>query len=476
MKTQAEDLKLEDQVEDQVTDAADFGFGAVEEKGDNFTAPAEQVTSFGVPIAAKELPDEPEPIDDVVGGLSSRTGRKIAMPAFVTNLIRWYQNHPHKNMILVGALGGLAALILTLGIWSARSYQVAVSVQLAEKVITKDVAITIDPTVASSNPQRQILKASIETMAVSGQDSVDTTGVKLVGDKAKGTVTILNKTKAVKTFNAGTRLTAGQLAFVLDNDVTVASASDEGTSLKYAEQDAAVTADAIGADSNISKDANLTIASFSTDTYSAKAKDAFTGGSSREVRVVATEDRGSVLRLLRDKLIAEAATKFKEKSGNGTYYIPTAVVRVTSERYDAAAGEETDKVTLDLTLDVSGVLYRSEDLRPLLTEALQEDIPAGYQLIDEEPQVLSDIQEASSSTRVVMNANVTAKARPPFDQTATINSILGLSLKQLDATLAQQEAVEQATHLVRPGIAKLFVGKVPAAADRVTMEITNQSP
>src|SRR5690606_33437967 len=157
-----------------------------------------------------------------------------------------------------------------------------------------------------------------------------------------------------------------------------------------------------GSESNLGKDTALTIANFSTDTYSAVAKDAFSGGSSREVRVVSAEDRTTVLQQLRAKLIDDAGKKLTEKSGDGTYYIPTAVARVLEEEYDGAVGAEADSVGLTLRLSVSGVVYRSEDLRPILEEALKEDIPEGYQLVDEEPQLLTSSQEATSSTRVVL--------------------------------------------------------------------------
>ncbi|MDO8302243.1 MAG: hypothetical protein Q7T18_03285, partial [Sedimentisphaerales bacterium] len=302
----------------QAEDAADFGFESVDDaaqKGDNFDAPSKEVTSFGVPITSDSLPDEPQRPMAEPRSSSPRVKRKLVMPVFMKKLFAWYRHHPHKKMILGGIGGGVAALLLLLVIWVNRSYQVALSLQLAEKVISKDVSILIDPTVASSNPARQILKASLETMEVSGQDSVDTTGVKLVGDRAKGTVTIFNKTTSVKNFAAGTKLAAGALAFTLDSDASVSAASVQENSpgsstTNFGQADIKVTASAIGADSNLGKDTKLTIASFDSNTYSATAKESFSGGSSREVRVISAEDKAGVLKAVRDKLVAEAGQKF----------------------------------------------------------------------------------------------------------------------------------------------------------------------
>ena len=468
------------------TENEDFGFESVDapvEQGDNFTTPAEggQVTSFGVPISRSDLPAVSEkPIER--GEKSRAAGRRLKMPVFLKKLYRWYDHHPHKKTILGGFIGGVLALLLMLIGWVVMSYQVAVSLQLTEKVIAKDVEITIDPTLASSNVARQILKGELETMEVTGRETAATTGVKLVGEQAKGTVTLFNKTTAVKTFTEGTRLSAGTLAFTLDTEVTVASASVEeneggtGETKNYGQTDVAVTASAIGAESNLGKGTELIIASFDIGTYSATAKDAFSGGSSREVRVISQEDQDNVLGTLTNKLKDEAQQKFNDQSGNGIYYALTSRIAAIEENYDGEVGDEADQVTLDLTLEASAVKYQSSDLRPLLEEALKDDIPEGYRLIDEEPEFLSDTrQEATASTRVVLDANVIAKARPPFNQEEVIQTILGLPLRELPGKLAERGEIESAQYVLKPAIARLFVRRVPKDAQRVQLEISNQT-
>lgn len=464
----------------------DFGFESVDspvEAGDNFKAmPNErgQVTSFGVPITQGDLPDVPERSTESVTAVEPLR-KRFKMPAIFKKLYRWYDHHPHKKIILGGIIGGALALLALFIGWIILSYQVIVSLQLTEKVIAKDVEITIDPTIASSNAAQQILKAELENLEVTGRESAATTGVKLVGERAKGTVTLFNKTTAVKTFTAGTRLTTSTLAFTLDTEVTVASASVEenesgtGETKNYGQIDVGVTASAIGAESNLGKGTELTIASFDLGTYSASAKDALSGGSSREVRVISQEDQDTVLATLTNKLKDEAEQKFMEKSGNGTYYALTSRTRTIEENYDGEVGGEADQIALDLTLETSAVKYQSSDLRPLLEEALKNDIPEGYKLIEDEPELLSDTrQEATASTRVILDASVIAKARPPFNQQEVINAILGLPLRELGGNLAERGEIDSAQFVLKPGIARFFARKVPKTAERVQLEISNQ--
>ncbi|MFH2118651.1 MAG: hypothetical protein ABII10_02870, partial [Candidatus Paceibacterota bacterium] len=398
------------------------------------------------------------------------------MPTIFKKISHWYNNHPHKKVILGGIVGGIITLLAMFAGWMVLAHQLEISVQLTEKVIQKDVEIIIDPTVAKSNPEKQILKGSLEKLEVTGSETIDTTGVTLVGERSKGTVTLLNKTTASKIFAAGTSLSTGSLTFSLDEEVTVASASDQGDSLDYGQVDIAVTADEIGADGNLSEGTELTVSNFSTDTYLAKAKSGFNGGSSREVRVAATEDRTEVLSLLKDKLIDEASKQFEQKSGNGTYYAPTSKTKTIEANYSAAAGDETDRLTLDLTLEVVGVSYLSDDLRPLWEAALSEDIPEGYSLMAENPEFLSEIRpEATASSRVILDVAVTAKARPPFDQQAIKENILGLSLRELIGHLTERPEIESASFQLKPGIAKFLVRKTPTTADRINIIVSNQA-
>jgi hypothetical protein len=456
--------------EADMTDAEEFGFENVDspvEDGDNFSSATEnQVTSFGVPIATDKLTKSST--SPITG--SNLPKRKRQSPLFLKNLKRWYTHHPHKKIIFSGVLGGCLALLGLFVGWVVFSYQVVISIQLAEKVITKDVEITIDPTVASSRPEQQILKGLLSELEVTGSETIDTTGVTLVGERAKGTITLLNKTTAPKTFDSGTSLSTGSLSFSLDEEVTVASASDQGDSLDYGQAEVAITASEIGAEGNIGEGTELTISNFSTSTYSAKAKSGFSGGSSREVRVVATEDRTQVLATLTDKLVSEAGSQFSQKSGNGTFYAPTSRTEVVEANYSAAAGDETDQLTLDLTLQVTGVSYDSEDLRPLWEAALAEDIPEGFILIEEDPEFLSDIRSAATaSARVILDAQVKAKARPPFDEMAVKESLLGFPLRDLMGSLTARPEIEAANYQLKPGLAKLMVRKVPADLERVVI-------
>lgn len=470
---------------EEVAGAEDFGFSSVEpdSTGDNF-APLKtneekaEATSFGVPITQEELPKERERRMTEKEKKQEAKEEKILrnQAGFVAKIQRWYKNHPHKNMILGGSAIGLVSSIILLVGWLNFAYKVEVSLALAEKVIAKDVELVVDTTVSSSSVEELILKGELESAEFSGTKVVDTTGVKLVGEKAKGKITILNKTTSPKTFSAGTTFANGTLKFTLNEETTVASASvtESGTSetKDYGKVDADVTAFKIGAEGNIVKETELSVASFAKSTYSAFAVDTFTGGSSREIRVIALEDQLLALSELKKELFKDAQEDFDGKSGDGTYYILSGKQTVTSEDYGGDVGEEADQIALELTMEFEAVKYYSEDIKPLVLELLKEDLPENYEFTDQDPEILtSPKDDATSSAQVVLDANISTKALPIFDENNLIPVLKGLPLEAISGKATERPEIESASYAVKPALARSLVTKVPKADNRIIIVI-----
>ena len=479
----------EEEIENAVENTAnpeDFGFSSVDPDmpGDNFSSPNNEekteATSFGVPISQQELPRERSrkfPKEE------TKEEHKTKNPLFkrkesgpMNKITNWYKNNPHKNMILGGIVGGaIASVGLFIG-WLNFSYKVEVTLQLAEKVITKDVELLVDTTIATSNVEDLSLRGELEEEEFSGTKVVDTTGVKLVGEKAKGKITILNKTTSQKTFSAGAIFTAGTLNFSLDEEATIASASvtQSGTSetKDYGKLETTVTAIKIGADSNLNKETSLSVGSYDTGTYSAVVVDTFTGGSSREIRVISDEDKASVLSELKQELFDKAKESFSEKSSNGLHYVLSGKQTVLEADYGGAVGEEADQLALELSLTIEAIRYSSDDIKPLVAEILKEELPDNYEFADEDPQILtSPREEASSSAQIILDANISAKALPIFDKNNLLPVLKGLPLEAVTGKATERPEVKSASYRVRPSLAKTFNSTMPKADNRIIIEI-----
>lgn len=480
-----------------LAESKDFGFETVATDlvGDNIgpVKPEEQshATSFGIPIAPESLPADSlhasahsNSRHASTEALKEAEEDKKHLAAHKKNIFKqaylWYKHNPHKNIILGGVVGGVLASLGLFWGWMVFTYKVQVSVQLAEKIITKDVEIIVDPKIASSNIEKKILKGDVETGEFSETKAVDTTGVKLVGEKAKGSITIFNKTTSPKKFTAGTVFTGKGMSFTLDKEIEIASASvtavSGGETKDYGKNDddtvVTITATKIGAEGNIPEETPLTIANFDSGTYSAVVLETFTGGSSREIRVVSDSDMTSLLQEVKKSLFSKARDSFKEKSGNGIYYVLTGNQKVKKSEYGAKVGEEADQIALELTLEVEAVKYASQDIQPLVIELLKEEVPEGYSLIDKDPEILSfPKEEASGSAQVVLSANVSTKALPSFDAEAAKTALVNLPFEAISGKLTERPYIKSAQYKIKPPLARLFVSKVPSDLKRIEITI-----
>jgi hypothetical protein len=324
-----------------------------------------------------------------------------------------------------------------------------------------------------------LLKAELLESSFSESKTIDTSGVKLVGDAAKGRVTVTNKTNNSVTISSGTQLVGGGITFTLDEEINIASASvsqnDEGETKTYGKTDAPVTAVKIGAEGNIGSGVQMSVGTFSENTVSAETKDAFTGGSSREVRVFSNEDQAALLDAVKQLILEKAEAEFKDSGESGTYTIPTGEITVTDATYDAKVGDEVSTVSLELEADVSAVTYLTEDVESLVGFALKDEIPSGYELSDKQPSILSqtDDNATASAKQVVLMSNISAQALPQFDEDSFKNEISGQSPSSAEAILRGKAEVDEVTVQLKPGLAKFISNVLPKKIDKIIFTIVN---
>lgn len=420
------------------------------------TTPA-TATSFGVPIST-DLPDiskevssdntdeaELDLFEDPEANASLSFGAKLAKA--------WKKPYQGKHGKIFFALTGLilGLIFVAIGLLSYvyTTATAVVTINFDKKPISKEAEIIIDSEIEESDPQNQTLSASTIEKTVSDKGSIPTTGVKIVGDKAKGSVIIFNKTTAVKKFNAGSTLKIGDLAFTLDEEVQVASASVEekngGAETKYGQAKATVTAGDIGADFNQEKEVKMTVSNFGTDTYEATVdKEGITGGASREVRIVAQEDANALVAELRNALIAKANEELVKEAQSGQYIVPTQNVTAQNPKFSFKVGDESDQLDLELEVTVSALTYTVEDLRPLVQHILGEEVPEGFELFDEDPQILTDNTPESTDSATVkktLTASVSSFAVPKIDPESIKNEIGGQSIETASNTLKNRDSI-----------------------------------
>lgn len=293
-----------------------------------------------------------------------------------------------------------------------------VTLYLKPKVLEKEFEITIDSTISKTNKEEGVIPGSLKEVKVEGTKIKETTGEKLVGEKAKGEVIIYNKTDMVKVFPAGTVLIGpNKLTFSLDGEIEVASKSaqttDEGEQITYGKTTASVTATSIGPEFNLSSQTQFSFKEYPASLYSAKTENGFSGGTSRQIRAVSEEDQSSLLEDLTSELKEKAKQELRTNISSGEKVLDQEISsEILNQEFSAEEGEEVDNLSLDLEIKFTFLAYQQEDLKQFLEKKISDSIPSGFVFEYKTSQV--DIKDMSfkdnkAKLKVVMKSSLLPK-------------------------------------------------------------------
>lgn len=481
-----------------------FGFTEVSQSPPSTDEPP-KVYSFGVPIPPKvmktveppptsETETELEPeyaIDESLVDETPRRSRKAfklslpSLPSFGTFFSRPSEpreHHPRprnrsRTAVLSIIVGGGLFLMIGVGVygWVVLQRTADIAIVLKTLPVSADATIALDPKIAQTDPDKKILKVAIVNKEETDQEETSTTGSKIIGEKAKGTVTILNKTSSIKTIAKGTEIKLGSKIYLTDADVTLASASTKETSsgqtTDYGKKDVSVTAKEIGADFNLDKNTDFTIANFGKDTYAARNDQSLGGGSSREIQAVSKEDQQKLSASLKKSLMKKAETEMKTTLPAGEYLVLSGKSQVSSEVYSAKVGEETDKLSLTMTVKVEGYSYKAEDLKPIAKEQLSSLVPDGGALLEDKIEILSkESQSASSSAALSLDATLSSVYTPPTNSDEWLDGVKGKTMEQSKRILSERPEIKSVIIHLNPSIAEFLVARLPDDKKKISIK------
>ncbi|MBI5151643.1 MAG: hypothetical protein HZA34_03655 [Candidatus Pacebacteria bacterium] len=369
--------------------------------------------------------------------------------------------------VVVALLGGTV-----FGWWYLSTTMTAqVILSLKTQPFAQDVEITLDSSLKQSDPEGGILKVDRVEKEVEGERETNTTGIKIVGDRAKGKVTLFNATSGEKTFPAGTILQGpNNLKFTLDEKVVVASSGGSAQSLQPGTASANATASNIGTESNVSEKTEFLIANFDKKSYVAVSDGAFTGGSSREIQAVAKEDQAKLEQLLMKDLQKRAIDALQQEQKDGTKIIPIGDVAVKTKIFDAKVGEEAKLVNLKLTVTAHALRYTTADLLPVAQYMLRSSLPSTMVLREEKTQIDPQEIQDTTETSVKLKATLSSEGIPTVDRSAIVQSIQGKTTAQATSILKERSEIGESVIRITPSFAGLLFGSLPESAANIQIQ------
>lgn len=350
----------------------------------------------------------------------------------------------------------LAVLIILLGGGGWLSYwvlpKVNITILQAPKVVSESATVTVNPTATVVDAATKTVPGRKQEKTVSGGKTIAVTGKKDMGDPAKGTVTVYNKSLSSKQLKKGAVLTAGLLSFRLDSDISVASKSvslarGEET---YGQTNAAVTAVTLGPNSNIGPGKEFTFKDFSPEIVTAWNEKVFAGGTSKVVTVVSRADYDALVADLTRDLIEKAKAELAGSVGGRERLIDETVkTTVTQKKFDQELDQESDKLHGSITVTISGISYSEEDIVSLFANLVVASVPAGYTLGKSGERVNATNMQVKKDGSIGLTVQYQGQALPTFDLLAIKSKLAGKSFIQA------QEELKAIT-----GVGGVEIGKV----------------
>lgn len=432
----------EDKTLGEIVEAQEFGFSETDVKAKDKpkTAVAEELQSDNINVAKKisEIPEEVK-IDSaerkslpINAAMLANSMRSILGKIHLGTLIRGASGS--KKRLLIGVVPILLVLFVIVFYVFMRSAVVTLDINTKETEKTESVTFSeTDRTDSSKN----VISAKILTVSEDGKQSIATTGKKETGDKAKGTVTIFNNNDSAKTIPVGTVITSSNdLKFLTDKAVTVASASgDIFSGTEPGKTNVGVTAEKFGTNYNLPSNSKFSLEG--TSSIAAKNDEAFSGGTKKDVKVVAKEDADKLTKELQKRLEAEAKEDIKKKASGDSVVLPN-FISVTFERktFSKKVNEEADEVNLTAAISFQGILYKKSELVAYAKDKLEENIDPDMKIDEDKVEAeAADIKKDGDKTTA--KVKIKAGLIPKVDEEELTKKIAGKSIEDATSQLNQ---------------------------------------
>lgn len=424
---------------------------------------------------------EEEPAEPAVPTVETAVGHESAAAPFPASLklvfsrlfSRLKSQLPPRLLNKIAAAAAIGIFSTVFGLITAAKRLPKANLELVfeSQTLNQKVRVKVDPAASVVDPENAVLPASPVTVIKSGQKTAPATGKKTIGDKAKGEVTIYNRrTDGGKTFAVGTVISAENKEFVLDADIQVASASaDADYSIVPGKSKVSVTARSFGSEFNLAAGTEFQVNTFSKSTYVAKNDSGLIGGTKQEVKAVSGKDLSDLKKTLLEELKSAAAQEIESEKSDLQVFPATTAAGAENEKYSAAAGEEIESVSLELTAKITALAVEKQNLENLLSALLRDTIPQGFTLAVEDLNI--DIENVTpEGDAVSFDAKVSAKLSPTVERSQIIKMALGKrpadALKQIESL----PHIRRADLTISPKLPSFFQW-LPADENRLNLSI-----
>lgn len=322
------------------------------------------------------------------------------------------------------------------------------------RTLEKEATVTADPNVTTVDEANRIIPGKIVETDVTTTGKGSASGKKKVGDPSKGAVIVYNKTASQKTFGQGTVLVGpNNLKFTLDSQVNIASQSAVEGGISFGKATANVTASDIGPDGNLPAGQEMTVQGQDANSFTAKVDTAFSGGVSKDVTIVTSDDQKKLLA----EVLSEARKKAREElQGKMTEDFKVLEEgmseKIIKQAFTKNVGDQASEFNLNLTVNLKGTAYKDGDLKSFVTKLVETNVPDGYELDMTKTETQADVSKLEKDGKLVFSAKYRAKLMPKLNLEQLKKDIAFKSIEDASTRIRQIENVIGSNIDVRPNL------------------------
>ena len=407
--------------------------------------------------------------------------RKIALPKIVIPKLNIKVPDfikARKGVLIVGLLALM--FLISFIIYGMTAPKVIAKISVHSQSLTRSVTIRVKSG-ATTDITAKILKGSALSSTIDITKEIDTTGTKIIGDKASGKVTIYNYTSDEVTLDKNTKMTyqgkSTDLIYYIKDSITIPASSTPapGDSRIPTQTTGDITASDIGESYNISGDKTLVVKGYSKDNVVGKTKDDITGGKSQTVKIVAAADITNLSKAAASDAGSQAAQDIANKLANNQKLVAGSVqVKITKETFNKAVGDQVDKLSLTQSVSADGLIYFDSELNKFLDEYVKDLIPAGFVLSSQNREVNVEVLGNSASsvlTSTEADIQVTLKTLvvPDIQEETIKKELIGKTPAEAEKILGSIKNVNSYEFQLSPAVP--FFRKIPNDLNRITLTI-----
>ena len=326
-------------------------------------------------------------------------------PMAVVNLLKMPKGILRRPGLITIPIIGIGAVVLVWYVYT--SYVVKTTVTIFAKV--QEVNVDEKITLATSEGEKDDTTLPLTTFKEEedGEVSIVTTGEKETGDKAKGEVTVFNKTEKEKAFPKGTVIVGtNKLEFLTQDDITISSTSAFST--EFSSKKVKIEAKTFGKEFNLPSKTNFELKEFPSSSYFARNDQALSGGTKKTSQIVSEEDLVNVEKELVSTLSKKAKESVQSKLSPSQKLIDTPLEADTSDSTASdKEGAEVEEVSISGKVAITLGVYDEEDMKSLVKNLKSGEVPSEYE-IDKSNSSLSlddiEVEDSQASARLVGRA------------------------------------------------------------------------